>query len=327
MKFTHLLLIVFGLSFSVCQAQDIEKEKSKLKLVEEEKLLGDFATLHKKYVGKVVFSNSEITRELSESNFITTYTFGDKLSVRAFLQHSMLNSMLLQLVENGEKAKELNNVSWSPKYLIYLYLDGNLISGTSYALSFAERETHNALSQRATLNNDESEPNLGKVLYKELKTKLELLTPGKHKLKISYVPYFSAGDKLKFKPVAEGEIEMVIKDKKIDLNDPDVCLPIAQMNDKSLEGEILKAFKEKGFKAEPKKVRITSSKWNIKRNEYGIIIRRYVEAYIGYSKNGKCYYDAYNFNQDYDGTKYQDEVYLMGEGVGTERERSCECLK
>jgi hypothetical protein len=333
MKFTHLLLLVLGLSFTVCKAQnaaDIEKQKSKLKLVEEEKLTGEFATLHKKYEGKVVFSNSEINRDSSEKNFITTYTFGEKLSIRAFLPHSILNSMLLQMVDNGAKAKELNNNgTWFPKYLIVLYLDGNRISNTSYVISFSENETHTDLSQRATLNDDESEPNIGKMLYKELKNKLELLTPGKHKLKIEYQPYFNfgTGTNLIFKPVAQGEIEMIIKDKKIDLNDPDVCLPIAQMNDKLLEGKILKAFKSKGFKAEPKKVRIVSKKWTIIRNEYGIILRRYVEAYIGYTKGGKCYYDTYNFNQDYDGSAYEDEVYLMGEGIGTERERSCECLK
>jgi len=333
MKLTHVLLLVFGLSLTICKAQntaEIEKQKSKLKLVEEEKLTGDFGMLHKKYVGKVVFSNSEITRESPEKNFITSYTFGDKLSIRAFLPHSILNSMLLQMIDNGAKAKDLNNNgTWFPKYLIVLYLDGNKVTNTSYAISFADNETNTDLSQRATLNDDESEPNIGKSLYKDLKTKLDLLTPGKHTLKIEYQPYFNWGNgtDITFKPVAQGEIEMLIKDKKIDLNDPDVCLPIAQMNDKALEGKIIKAFKEKGFKAEPKKVRIVSKKWNIKRNEYGVILRRYVEAYIGYTKNGKCYYDTYNFNQDYDGSAYQDEIYLMGEGIGTERERSCECLK
>lgn len=333
MKWTPLLLLFLGLSFSVCQAQDakeVEKQKSKLKLFEEEKLTGEFSALRQKYIGKVVFSNSDISRQLPESSFINTYTFGDKLSIRAFFDHSVLNSMLLQMVEKGAKAKDLNNNgAWFPKYLVVLYLDGNKITNTSYAISFSDQETNNSLSQRAALNDDQSETDFGKTLYKDLKTKIELLTPGKHKLKIEYVPFFMTGkgDDLKFKPVAEGEIEMIVKDKKIDLNDPDVCLPTAQMSDKPLEAKILKAFKAKGFKAEPKKVRIVSKKWNIKRNEFGVILRRYVEAYIGYTKNGKCYYDTYNFNQDYDGTGYQDEVYLMGEGIGTERERSCECLK
>lgn len=47
MKLTRLLLLFFGLSFTALQAQDIEKQKAKLKLSEEEKLTGPFATLHK----------------------------------------------------------------------------------------------------------------------------------------------------------------------------------------------------------------------------------------------------------------------------------------
>ncbi|MFC7348943.1 hypothetical protein ACFQO9_19670 [Chryseobacterium zhengzhouense] len=336
MKFAHLLLLVFGLSFSISQAQDskdIEKQKSKLTLAEEEKLTGDFATLHGKYVGKVVFSNSVITRESPESKFITTYTFGDKLHVRGFFPRSILNSKLISIVETGKTVKEMKYNYWDKehldnRYFLKLYLDGNYILGTRTSESPETLHAISSLSINETLNDDESESNFGKLLYKELKNKVDLLTPGRHKLKLEFTPASSGYDSdYQYKSIAIGEIDMIVKDRKIDLNDPDVCLPIAQMNDKILEGKILKAFKAKGFKAEPKKVRIVSKKWNIIRNEYGIILRRYVEAYIGYSKNGKCYYDTYNFNQDYDGSGYQDEVYLMGEGIGTERERSCECLK
>jgi hypothetical protein len=330
MRSARLLLLILGLSLTVCQAQDIEKQKAKLKLFEEEKLTGEFASLQQKYAGKVLFSNAVTTREIPESSYINSYTFGDKLSFRAFFSHSILNSMLLQMIDKGSKAKDLNNNgTWFPKYLAVLYLDGNRITNTSYAISFGDKETHFDLSQRGTLNDDQSDLDFGKTLYKDLKTRIELLTPGKHMLKIEYVPYFNFGTAtdVEFKPVASGEIEMIVKNQKIDLNDPEVCLPTAQMTDKALDAKILKAFKAKGFKAEAKKVRITSKKWNIQRNEFGIILRRYVEAYIGYTKNGKCYYDVYNFNQDYDGNAYQSEVYLMGEGIGTERERSCECLK
>lgn len=340
MKIRHLLLLIFGFSFSVCQAQnqqEIEKQKSKLNLAEEEKLTGNFATLHKKYAGKVVFSNSEITRESTENSIITTYTFGDKLHIRAFLPHSIFNSMLLQMIENGEKAKDINAVkSWNPKYAIVLYLDGNKITNTrADDVQFTQQETNKDLSQRATLNDSENELSFGSALYKELKTKINLLTPGKHKLKISYLPMFyrGTGDNITFDPIAEGEIEMLIKDKKMDLNDPEVCMPLAKMNDKNLEAKILHAFRNfkglngKKLNAEPKKISITSNKWNISRNEYGIITRRYVEAYVGYTKNGHCYYDVYNFNQDYDGSKYQDEIYFNLGAAGTERERSCECFK
>ena len=34
----------------------------------------------------------------------------------------------------------------------------------------------------------------------------------------------------------------------------------------------------------------------------------------------------YSFAQDYDGNQYQNELYLLGEGIGTKREISCKCF-
>lgn len=107
------LVCALGCCFSFSQAQNaekIEKEKGKLKLFEEE----NFSTeLSKKYTGQVVFANEDLKRDLPESKYITSYTLGDQLSIRAYFAHSIANSMLVQLVESGKKAKEVNqNNTW-----------------------------------------------------------------------------------------------------------------------------------------------------------------------------------------------------------------------
>lgn len=335
MKLKRLLFLFLGLTFTVCQAQDIEKQKAKLKLFKEEKLEGSFAALHKKYTGKVVFSNSEIERTDPETKYITTYTLGDKLSVRAFLPQSMMNSMFLQMVENGVKAKDINDannsVVWHAGYNIHLYLDGKGIS----TVEDTDSEINTSLSQKATLNDgadktNDSDLKFGERLYKKLKSKFDLLTPGKHKLKLVYVPFISnsIGNDFTFKPIAEGEIEMIVKNAILDKNDPDVCMPPAKMNDKGLESKILNFVKSKGFKIEPKKVKLAYDKWSIKRNEYGIITKRYIDAYVGYIKDGKCKYIYLDINQDYNGKGYQDEIYYTT-GIDLDKDKviSCDCLK
>lgn len=338
MKFKNLFLLTFGLLFSVCNAQDakeIEKQKSKLKLFEVEKFGGDLANLQKKYAGKVVFSNSEIQKTdlNSESKYITSYTFGDKLYIKAFYNQSIMNSMFLQMVEKGIKAKDINNINetWRTGYQINLYLDGKGVS----TIEDTESDMNSSLTHSATLNNgidilDNGDLKFGERLYKTLKSKFDLLTPGKHKLKLVYIPLMwnSIGNNLNFKPIAEGEIEMIIKEAKIDKNDRDVCMPTAKMNDKSIETKIINFIKSKGYKIEPKKINITSNKWIIKKNKFGIITKRYIDTYLGYIQDGKCKYMYLDINQDFDGIGYQDEIYLTtGVDIAKDKIISCECLK
>ena len=78
--------------------------KSKLELYPEENL--DFPQ-YQNNIGKVCFSNEEFERTLPEDKYLKTYTFGDKLSMRAFFANSPANSMMLQLEQSGKKPKAL----------------------------------------------------------------------------------------------------------------------------------------------------------------------------------------------------------------------------
>lgn len=334
MKFTKALLLTFGLFVSICNAQDvkeIEKQKSKLKLFEVEKLEGNYANLHNKYAGKVVFSNSEIEKSDTDSKLITSYTFGDKLYIKGFFSQSMMNSMFLQMTENGVKAKDINAGTdsriWDSGYKLYLYLDGKGIAINDDSKS----EIKTSLSLKATLySGDNNSENFGERLFTTLKSKSNLLTPGVHKLKLVYIPYTtnSIANNLDFKPIAVGEIDMVIKDLKFDKNDPVFCMPAAKMNEKALEAKIITFVKSKGYNIVPKVVRITSDKWTIKRNNYGKITKRYIETYVGYTQDGKCKYMYLDINQDYDGAGYQDDIYFTT-GIDFTKDKviSCECLK
>lgn len=305
--------------------------KGKLELYPEEKL--DFPQ-YQNNIGKVCFSNEEFERTLPEDKYLKTYTFGDKLSMRAFMANSPANSMLLQLEQSGKKPKEINenrnSFSYQTKVLFVLYLDGQKVTNTSYASSFKEADMTGLATHRAEFNDGTEELYFGETLMMDLKRKQDLLTPGTHKLKIELVPFKTAGygSDTDYKPIAVGEIDMIVKNTPIDKNDPDACLPKAKMVDKALEAKILLAYKNRNLGGTPKEVRIISDRWYISKHQYtGVPLRRTVTAVIGKTKDGKCSRDEYSFAQDYDGTTYQSEVYLYGEGIGTEREISCKCFK
>jgi hypothetical protein len=308
-------------------------KNSKIELYEEEKI--DLPQ-RLNNIGKVVFSNEDIERDLPESKYITTYTWGDKLFIRAWLANSPSNSMMLQLADSGIKPKEINANRNSfdggmTKVIYLLYLDGKQVASTSYADDFDDKAMASIPSVRADLNDGTETNNFGEMMYRELKRKQDLLTPGTHKLRMELLPIktFAFGSDFKYTPIAVGEIDMIVKDMPIDINDSEACLPKSGMTDKALESKIIAAYKAKFPTGDaPKEVRITSTRWNIIKHEYtGVPLRRTINATIGKTgKDGKCNRDEYSFTQDYDGTKYQDELYLYGEGIGTQREISCKCF-
>src|SRR6476646_1223177 len=68
-------------------------KNAKIQLYEEEQITA--AAYNPNNIGKVVFSNEDIERDLPESKYITTYNWGDKLFIRAWLANSPSNSMML----------------------------------------------------------------------------------------------------------------------------------------------------------------------------------------------------------------------------------------
>ncbi len=331
------IILMAAIAFSLNTQAQLDRliqratTSGKLQLFPEEKL--DFPQ-YQNHIGQVCFSNEEFERTLPEDKYIKTYTFGDNLSMRAFMANSPANSMLLQLEKSGKKSREINEnrnpFEYQTKLLFILYLDGQKVTNTSYASDFKQSDMTGLPTHRAELNDGTEDLYFGETLFMDLKRKQDLLTPGTHKLKIELVPFKTAGygSDMEYKPIAVGEIDMIVKQNAIDRNDPEACLPKAKMTDKALEAKILAAYKNRFPGDTPKEVRIISDRWIISKHQYtGVPMRRYVNAVIGKDKKGKCSRDEYSFAQDYDGTAYQNEVYLYGEGIGSEREISCKCFK
>lgn len=278
------------------------------------------SALHTKYVNKIVFASTNEAIEKGaedESKFLTKFNLGEPLMFRVYMDNSLCNYL---------KSQPSNDVHG--RYKMRIYLDGGaaferLIDGAY----FKKEQTEKWTTWRGALKSPDGDSYIGISIWNDFVAENESkLTMGDHKLKIEMVPYQGYPNDFTAEPAATGEITMSIGKSVVDPNDPNACLPKAGMTDKALEAKIITAFMAQGWTEVPKEVRITSTKWNIVRHKAtGVIMSRFVEAYVGSDKKGTCLKQSFNFYQDYDGAGYQDDVYLKG--IGDQDAISCQCLK
>lgn len=100
------------------------------------------------------------------------------------------------------------------------------------------------------------------------------------------------------------------------------------MQDPALEAAILKATMKQaaynGWKETYSKVKIVSEQWQPMRNRDGVIIGRFLNAWVyATHPSGICTYQDFKFSQAYDGHDYLPFVEFLGIGLGYDH--SCEC--
>lgn len=299
-----IILIPF-LAFTLGSQAQTNNYSGKLKLFKEETL--DMPQ-YKNHIGEVCFSNEEFERTLPESKYIKTYKLGDKLSMRAWMAHSPVNSMMIQLEESGIPAREINNEKndFKEKAKVYfvLYLDDKLINDTyGSGQKFPIDEMTQLPTHRSELNDGTKDFFYDENLYEKLLERKDLLQAGTHKLKIEFFPAISnygVGHNFKFKPLAVGEIDLIVLETKATEEN---CFPYKALSDKTLEDEVLKKMKDK--KPNAFKV-ILNSSIAINRNEYGVIISKSFKATVVSKTNDRVWYDTYVFDKLFDGTRYMD---------------------
>ncbi|MFB9090586.1 hypothetical protein [Flavobacterium paronense] len=281
---------------------------------------------HKKYMGKIVFSKKEAALEWGkeiESDFTNKFTLGgpDPIYLRVYMNNSLSNYITRLSEKDRRSSKDI-----TAAYSFKLYLDGIPILysryGTRSAFSLEEKQTFTTF--RSSFYKDDGYSK-GTNVFKNFLSKTEdKLTPGDHKIKVEVYPMDDYDDVFLAPMVASGEFTLTVSANAFNLNDDAVCLPKAMMQDKKIEAGMLKAFNNS--EGEGKIARIVESDWTIERNQTtGIILRHAIDGIIAFTKNGKCKYQVFGFAQDYDGTKFQDRIYLVS--VGSSKDINCSCLK
>lgn len=316
----------------------VSGKSGKIELFEDEKLDSE---LYKKYVGKIVFANSTIEREDPESKYITSYTLGDKLYFRGYFANSVSNNILIELGENGKKPKEINEMKKSgfdeqTRLITYLYIDDQFIASTGDDKHLSkDLATQKYLSMRLMLNDGTDEFWEGEILYQKMLSRPELLTPGKHKLRLLQAPTktFGLGSDIKFKPMAEGIIEMTVpKDLKVNESD---CFPKKRLTDPKLEAEVLKAVKTYFKDGAPTAFKsiLTDAEVTIIRDDYGNIVKKsFIAAIVNKNAANEVWYTYYIFDKMWDGKAYlpahiSESISLNGHTAPEGKQVNPACLK
>ena len=302
---------------------------------------------HEKHVGEIIFSNQTIQMD-DQSNLITEFNLGDNLHLRYFLPEEGMANAFFKMLEEKKNLKNISNLSFAKKKLYQNTrdcLDGeDLLDGLAFHLKFSingkelisveiedgdfKNEDKRAFSTfRSGLDSDSE--NFGQEPLKEFMEKMSSQPKGSYTVKVELIPFIE-----RYPIEFEGDV-MASGILKINVSDFDgsnktICHQFENKwekdNREELEAKILKAFKKQGWREEPQKVIIVSDDWRISRHEVtGIILSRYVSAYVLSTRDDECIYQDFNFKQDYNGSGYQETVYLRG--IGQQYGIPCQCLK
>lgn len=309
-------------SESSSPTQNTSPKATNEKVDQEEKTQGITSASHGKHMGKIVFSNEEISFEKEvESNFINSFTLGDAVYFRVYMNNSIVNTLKKAMPDVSRFDIEDNS-----SLKVSFFLDGKEVYNTAfngYDLGLESRKTWTTF-RGALKKQDNSTNALGVILFKKFIINGGL-TSGAHKLKIVLYPSYKYGEFVA-EPIASGELSMNVPANFINPDDENMCMPKAKLKNANLETQMIEAFKEKGWKETPKVIRIISKDWIIVKHEYtGVPLKRYMTAAIGSTNEGKCKYQEFDFVQDYNGSSYQKTIYLSG--VGKHAEIHCNCLK
>ncbi len=314
----------------------------------EYKSNGYSSDYHKEHVGEIIFSNKTILQN-DQSNLITTYNLGDDLHLRLFFpEEGIANTVFGMFEEDG--LKNISKLSFVKRKLYEKTgkcLDGeDIIDGLAFKVQFYinGKKLVAALISKSELEEEDKQKyttfRLGmsskeryfgdgvlKLFSKEV-SKLPI-SNGVHDVKVELIPIIQHYPKeFEGSVMASGTFKVKISD--FDAANKTLC-PFPnnkweQGEQEELEAKVIKAFKKKGWKETPQRAIISTSNWIISRHEKtGVIVARFIEAFVLSTRDDECIYQSFNFYQDYDGSGFQENLYLSG--VGSQYSVSCKCLK
>ena len=311
-------------------AKDEENKKKYAAMAAQNRAKDEGITnpIHQKYIQKIVFSASEISKtNPNENAFTTDFQITNPIHFRIYLKECIFNT---HVVAHEPSIIENQGGLWCK-----IYFDGKLVRDKSFALNgnagkYVKPEEKKTLTTLGGILNFKDE-NLGSFEY--IKTMIEnevIITPGKHTFKMEIYPRFMSDKGPTNELLASGEFNLNVTNGFVDPSNYVVCMPTSKKKDPALEAKFTNRLK--GFlvanndKSVLKKFVLRSSEWEIEKNETtGRILSRTMYGAAGFSNNGKCYFKVFSFTQFWDGKNYQSTISV--ESTGGEGDVFCDCLK
>lgn len=320
-----LLLVLF---FGVCQLQ-AQKKKGYEPIFEipGRTAASSGLSMHDKYMGKVVFSNQQLTREnTAESLFKSSFDLASPIYARVFTSNAVQNYMLYNKALGLNKASAHENTGYN--YTCIYYIDG--VNVLDYNKDNSSGQLFNTSSWQLLvyIPNKDSD-------WKTIRNALNALSPGTHKVRVeiwagkSDIASKDENINTSFKPIAEGEFDLLISnDSKIKIGKKwsDIAEGKA---DPKIKPELVKLFSE-WLKNDYSQYTIHSYKlfqddYGVQRDDYGLIKYRYMT--IGAQatdKNGKCFSLSALYTQDYMGGGKYSTVFKQFGTYAQSQELDCE---
>lgn len=277
---------------------------------------GISSPFHKKNVGKIVFSTSEVLKgEEKPSQISTQFTQSDPVYCRVYLPKSLVNSVRkLPSAITQDVGVIASRSLWKVEFV----LDGkHRHSSTLGDLNaFSDDEKTKWTTFRGAMKADDGKFYLGLREYAAFVMKyLDYFTEGEHTVQVNLTGYYQT-EESKDGVIASGEFKLTVNGSMVDPNDGALCIPKAAILNAEAEGLATSAFSKEvladGATAVPYKVKVMDRDWALERAEFtGRILRRSINVIIAYkTKDGKCVYARYVLKQEYAGLEFMKEASL-----------------
>ncbi len=308
-----------------------EKNAEKAKHDELHKKIKDegiTSVLHTKNVGKIVFSNMEISKTSPvESSLKTDFDINKSIHFRVYLKESIFNTLVSEYNPDF--------LARDSKFRVKFYIDGNLAYNKSLSLNGTEKTYMNEDSKKVSTTFagilDFKDDAIGSFEFIEMAKRNEgALTVGNHKLKIEiYAGHMSTQNEIG-EMLANGEINLNVVKGYVDPKNYVICMPTSKKKDPALEAkfmtEVKKYMVNNNLKGTAKSLVLRSTDWEIEKNEYtGRIISRTMYAAVGISDETKCTFKVFSFTQFWDGNTYQSTISVETTSGGGDI--FCDCMR
>jgi hypothetical protein len=220
---------------------------------------------HRKNVGKIVFAGERMRMDAQDRIALrTSFRYGDPIYGRVYLPKGL-----------DESSRDKGCPNPSLAFRMRAFVDG-VDKGIVNAKSFESRDwTTVQVTLRLTPGDDKDRMNID--VPEMWETIVSSLSPGPHKVRLEFL----AGDTGKGCPVklADGEFAFEKTDKAA--GPAGAKLPAPLMKDAKLEGEMVRAVKDRGWKnEEPVKVVILERDWRMVRDPFGTITHREINTHV-----------------------------------------------
>ncbi len=278
------------------------------------------------FLNKIVFApNSSAIAFQKEvtSDFKSDFTFGDEIYLRIYLDNSLCNYLIKEL-----PTADPSNISKNAFFKAHFFLDGKEISTSTINGELQESHKKEWTTFKGAFNNGGSGGNpILRDGYSLFLTECDnLLTNGKHTIRIEIRPCIEQPVAFEGKTVATGEFTLTVLPTSINPYDEDMCLAKAQMSNPTLEARVMKKYASMPENSKQvKEARITMENWDIIRNEYtSVILRRELSlVVVSINKDGKYVYKNCYISQEYVGGKFQDEFSYRDDGYESRISSRC----